>query len=600
MALRTKGMRSMRRPAWTAMVAGVATLSLGVAACGSSNNKSGSTSEQGTTKGTPVTGKQGGKLTVLWTDDVDFIDCGQTYYQMGTFVCQATQKNLYGYRPDNGTKMIPDLAASAPQISADGKTVTIKIKQGVKYSPPVNRTVTSKDVKYAIERGFFSTVNNGYAGAYFGDIVGAKTGVKPGTQIKGITTPDAQTLVIKLSKPTAGVLGAGALGMNITGAVPKEYAAKFDKQNPSTYGTHQVATGPYMIPNDSSGKLTGYTAGKEIRLVRNPNWDKKLDFKPAYLDEIDMPQGNDDTTVASRKILTGQSLLNGDFSPPPPILKQALTKQKGQLALIPSGGARWVSMNTTVKPFNNINVRKAVIAGFDRNAMRLTRGGALVGDMPTHFIPPGLSGFEQAGGMKGPGLDFLNQTGAPNNQLAAEYFKKAGMSSGKYEGNDELLMVGTSEGVAQKAAEVAKENFERLGFKVRLRLVTQDSMYTKFCNVPSAKVAVCPNVGWLKDFSDPQTFIDPTFNGKNILPQGNSNWAQLDNPEINKMMDDAETISDPQARARAWGEIDRMLTAQVPVIPWFWDKDPLLHSKNVNGVVNAYNAEWDLSYSSIK
>ena len=45
-------------------------------------------------------------------------------------------------------------------------------------------------------------------------------------------------------------------------------------------------------------------------------------------------------------------------------------------------------------------------------------------------------------------------------------------------------MVGTSEGVAQKVAEVAKENFEKLGFKVRMRLVTQDAMYTKFCNVP--------------------------------------------------------------------------------------------------------------------
>ena len=40
-----------------------------------------------------------------------------------------------------------------------------------------------------------------------------------------------------------------------------------------------------------------------------------MDFKPAYLDEIDMPQGNDDTTVASRKILDGDSMVNGDFSP---------------------------------------------------------------------------------------------------------------------------------------------------------------------------------------------------------------------------------------------------------------------------------------------
>ena len=56
-----------------------------------------------------------------------------------------------------------------------------------------------------------------------------------------------------------------------------------------------------------------------------------------------MPQGNDDTTVASRKILEGDSMINGDFSPPPPILKQALTQQKDQLQLVPSGGGRWVA-----------------------------------------------------------------------------------------------------------------------------------------------------------------------------------------------------------------------------------------------------------------
>src|SRR3712207_588105 len=321
----------------------------------------------------------------------------------------------------------------------------------------------------------------------------------------------------------------------------EEYAAEFDKENPSTYGQNQVATGPYMIENDESGKAIGYQAGRRIHLVRNPNWDASLDFRPAYLDEIDMPQGNDDTTVASRKILDGQSMINGDFSPPPQILSRVVRENKELLTLVPNGGGRWVAMNTKVEPFDNVDVRRAVVAGFDREAMRLTRGGELVGDIPTHFIPPGIPGFEEAGGMEGPGIDFMSNPKGDMN-LAAEYFKKAGFSSGKYEGGEELLMVGTSEGVAQKAAEVAKENFEKMGFKVRLRLVTQDAMYTKFCNVPSAKVHICPNVGWFKDFPDAQTLLDPTFNGENILEQGNSNWTQLDVPEINKAMNDAEQL----------------------------------------------------------
>jgi peptide/nickel transport system substrate-binding protein len=231
--------------------------------------------------------------------------------------------------------------------------------------------------------------------------------------------------------------------------------------------------------------------------------------------------------------------------------------------------------------------------------MRLTRGGELIGDIPTHFIPPGLSGHEEAGGLEGPGIDFMSNP-AGDAELSAEYFREAGFSSGKYEGDEELLMVGTSEGVAQAAAEVAKEQFEKMGFKVRLRLVTQDSMYTKFCNVPKAEVAICPNVGWLKDFADAQTYLDPTFNGDNIIPTNNSNWSQLDDPELNKMMNDAKLLTDPQERADAWAEIDKRVTELAPAIMWLWDKSPTIRSANVNAVASEFNSTWDLNFSSIK
>src|SRR4029078_13575992 len=170
----------------------------------------------------------------------------------------------------------------------------------------------------------------------------------------------------------------------------------------SLYGQTQLSPGPHMIENDASGKATGYEAGRSIHLVRNPNWDKSTDYKPAYLDEVDMPQGNDDTTIASRRVIDGSDMLTGDFSPPPAILAQVVKKQKDQLALFPGGGVRYVTMNTTVKPFDDINIRKAVIAGFDRNAMRLVRGGELVGDIPTHMIPPVLPGFREGGGLDVP------------------------------------------------------------------------------------------------------------------------------------------------------------------------------------------------------
>ena len=165
-------------------------------------------------------------------------------------------------------------------------------------------------------------------------------------------------------------------------------------------------------------------------------------------------------------------------------------------------------MNTTVKPFDDINVRKAVIAGLDRNALRLTRGGELLGDIATHFLAAGHGRLR--GGRRHEGHRRrlpLQRTASRSPEVSAEYFKEAGYASGKYEGTEKILMVGSNAGVAAKTAEVAKENLERMGFKVQMRLVQQQTMYTRYCNTPSANVAVCPNVGWLKDFADGQTML---------------------------------------------------------------------------------------------
>src|SRR3954452_25430689 len=160
-----------------------------------------------TTPGSTAAAKRGGTLTVPWSADVDSIDPGQTYYSGGYMVASVTQRTPIAYVPGASSPR-PDLAAAAPAVSADGKTVTVKLRSGVHFSPPVKREVTSADLKYAIERGFFRTVNNPYAGAYFGDLVGAQVGAKPGARIAGITTPDARTVVFNLRRATGGTLAA--------------------------------------------------------------------------------------------------------------------------------------------------------------------------------------------------------------------------------------------------------------------------------------------------------------------------------------------------------------------------------------------------------
>ena len=78
---------------------------------------------------------------------------------------------------------------------------------------------------------------------------------------------------------------------------------------------------------------------------------------------------------------------------------------------------------------------------------------------------------------------------------------------------------------------------------------------------------MCPNVGWLKDFNDGQSMLDPTFNGENIVPENNSNWPQLDDPEINKAIDKAKLIDDPQEREPGLGRHRRQVDGPGPGHP---------------------------------
>src|SRR4051794_29607375 len=229
-------MRFSARWRAVAMLA-AATALLGAAGCGGGDNNDSGTTK--TSSSAPSGAKAGGDLTILYSADTDNIDPGISYYQYGMNIAYATQRPLYSYKPDNAKDLEPDLAEGPPQISSDGKTVTVKIKSGVKFSPPVNRVVTSKDVKYGIERGFLKTVNGPYVGAYMGDMVGLKDFQSgKAKDISGIQTPDDTTIVIKLTRPR-GAIVAGCLSMPASAPVPKEYAAKFDAKQPSTYGQHQ-------------------------------------------------------------------------------------------------------------------------------------------------------------------------------------------------------------------------------------------------------------------------------------------------------------------------------------------------------------------------
>jgi peptide/nickel transport system substrate-binding protein len=558
----------------------VVVLAAGLTACGSSG------------------GKKGGTLTVLNNGDFQNADPGAAYYQFDYMVDMATQRQLYTYKDDQtGEPPTPDLASGPYVISKDNKTVTIHLKKGIKFSPPVNREVTSADFKYAIERAFSANVTNGYVSLYYpleGAPSAPTTGVK---SIAGVETPDKYTLVLKFSKPSA-LLGAEALVLPISAPVPKDYAAKYDKENPSTYAQHQVATGPYMIQNDASGKAIGWTPNKEIKLVRNPNWNGSSDpIRKAYANVIDFREGID-PTEGVRKIESGKDMITGDITPPANTLKRLTTTFKDQFENPELGSFRYVALNTTKPPFDDINVRKAVIAGMDKTALRQGRGGPTAGEIATHFIPQGFPGYDEAGGAK-IGLDFMDDVHA-NPTVSAKYFKAAGFAGGKYAGpHKKITLTCDNEDPGKSVCLVAQDALTRMGFQPSLQSVPHEKMLT-ICGIPKQEPEVCPNVGWFKDFYDPGTMLDNTFSGASIVPENNSNWALLDDKQINAALAKADLLTNFAERVKAYAAVDKMIAAQAPGAPYVWDTQGSVRSDNVNGSINKYMGVWNVANTSLK
>ena len=545
-------------------------------------------------------GKPGGKLTVLSAGDVDFLDPGKTYYTYTIGILNALHRGLYAYAPQDITRPVPDLAEGDPEIAADGRTVTVKLKPGIMFSPPVSRAVTSADVKYAIERAFTAAVQNGYVQTYFGDLVGAPDEPGPYKPVRGIETPDDATIVFKLEQDTGAAL-AGALAMPISIPVPKEYAQRYDRTTPSTYGEgHAVFTGPYKVESDADGKLTGFTPGRRISLVRNPDYSDDGDFRPAFLDAIEFQSGNDDTATATRRILTGEGMAAGDLEPPANQLKRLLETDREQLSALSGGGWRAISMDTSRPPFDDLDVRKAVIAGFDRAAARQQRGGEALGPIAQHWIPPGMAGFEESNGTEGwPEFDWMTKPEG-DRELAAKYFRAAGYASGRYEGGETVLLVSDNAEPDKSIAQITEAQLNEMGFKTKLRLVTRDTMLTRFCQVSDSEVGVCPSFGWAQDFNDPQTVLDPTFNGKLILEASNVNWSELDDPGVNAAIAKAKTIVEPEERAQAWADANKEIVALAPAIPYMWDYQSLVASPDVRGVQNGYSTTWDWNFTSLR
>jgi peptide/nickel transport system substrate-binding protein len=590
--------------AFAAMALAAVTITV-LAACGSSGSgEAGAGADSIATGGyaSPVTesltgGKRGGTLRVLNESDFENIDPGIAYYSVDYELVFATQRPLYSNKPNTATEMTADMASGPPQISSDNRTITVHIREGIHFSPPVNREVTSQDVAYAMQRGANPNVANPYFTSYFESIEGAPKA--DGGPIKGIQTPDKHTIAIHLTEPK-GQFVADSLVLPLTAAVPKEYAEKYDRHKPTDYGNYQVATGPYMLKNDASGKVLGigYVPGKSATLVRNPNWDASTDIRPAYLNEIAIKLGGTQAVIG-RQVLEGGNVVENE-PPAQSSVRLAAERFHSQMMISPGAGSHYVAVNNKVGPFSDVNLRKALWAALDRTAMDKARGGALVTNVMTHFIYPTIPGFEQAGGLKGLKVDY-NDYPEGNMAVAEKYIKLAGYPSGRYTGGKTIEVVGSRGNPAEQDAEIVNQTLKNLGFATKFTLVESATMYSKYCGVPKEEIDVCPSVAWVADFADAQAVLNITFNGRLIVPEGNNNWGQTNVPKLNSAMTAAEKVQGQSARAGAWAKIDNEIVENAAAIPFDWDKQASIEGSQVNGVADLWNVgTWDYSWTSLK
>lgn len=310
-----------------------------------------------------VEGDKGGSLTVYAAGDpYGPLDPAMSRRDYGFATPRLPGvRALYGWAPGDESPR-PDLASGPPVLSANRMSATIGIRDDVRYSLPVSRTIQARDFKYAITRGAMPFASNDYFDDVFGTLDGAAD-VEAGraTAIAGLQTPDAHTLVMRFTAPYPGVEALqDALSLPLAAPVPPEYARKFDRGDKSTYGAHMVFTGPYMIPNGFNGKLTGYQPGRRITFARNPSWDKHHDFRPAYADRIEIILNGKPKDVV-RAVADGQSavglgLTRGE-------LRSVQLTADGRATAVPTGAVHWTSPGARSPRADMLNVRSSNVTG---------------------------------------------------------------------------------------------------------------------------------------------------------------------------------------------------------------------------------------------
>src|SRR6185503_3159386 len=253
-----------------------------LAACQPGNPTAGP-GESGASQGTGESTGTGGGLAEdqtlkLYLSDTDpaTMDPQAAQDTVSIGVIDATSRGLLYY--DKDLNLVPALAEALPEISDGGKTLTFKLRSGLKYSN--GDTIVAGDFVLSAQRLLDPRLANPYAyiacdlagaEALLGAGLGCGTGETPTDDAKidellkntGVTAPDDNTVVVNLSRPATYF--SSIMAMWVFTPHPASWTAYAEAGD-------LVASGPFMVDT--------WDHNAEIKLVQNPNWDGSAGTKP--------------------------------------------------------------------------------------------------------------------------------------------------------------------------------------------------------------------------------------------------------------------------------------------------------------------------------
>ncbi len=529
--------------------------------------------------------KTGGTLKLVATEDFDSLDPQRTYYGYSWNFRRLWDRQMFQFTPKPGKDSLglsQDLAADNGTASDGGKTFTYKIKSGVKFAN--GEPVTSKNIKYAIERLFASDQISG-GPTYLVDLLGgAKSYPGPYKDksadhlgLKTIETPDDTTIVFKLSKPFSDMNYLLALPSSTPVPIDVDQAAATGGAN---YGKHPISSGPYQVDS--------YVAGKSVTLSRNKNWDPKTDsLHKALPDNITVTIGTDADT-ADKQVLNGTADYVID-SPIQTTQRASILRDKtgiGKYADNPlnSYTTQWFDLPASVIP--NIHCRKAIGYAIDKKSLQDVYGGPEVGgDIANLVVPPASSSYEKD-------YDPYNALTKPTGDIdkAKEELKACGKPGGF-----STKIAARKTGFGPKVALSVKNSLAKVGINVTYVPTTRSADPAKVpAQVKSLGLGII-TFNWGADFPTDYGFYEFVADPRSIPDAGNYNEGEFSDPKGSTLIDKALTETG-DAQTATWKEFGHLLMESGTAVPYLYPKTVQAHSARMTNVHTLYAIfnEYDL------